>query len=297
MKKIMALLSVCGAGLWAQSSDPAKQTADPKPIIMQTLSSGPLASPIGIQSAMAGPDSTISGAPYSAEAVTEHVQTLADGNRIVQTTSSTVARDSQGRVRRDESLALTLPGGTLDGVKLEMINDPVAGVHWTLDPQAKTAVKMLFPKKSSMLFNNVLPPPGPERTWFYSSGKPGSQITVETLAKRKAEDDTKASRVDLGTQTIEGVPAQGTRVTRTLQAGAVGNEQPINIVTETWYSPDLKILVMSKADDPRMGTTTYRLTNIQRSEPAASLFEIPGDYTIKDQPGNMMFFKESKKEQ
>jgi hypothetical protein len=77
----------------------------------------------------------------------------------------------------------------------------------------------------------------------------------------------------------------------------VGNEQPLIITTETWYSPSLKVLVMSKAEDPRMGITTYRLTNIQRAEPSASLFEIPTDYTIKDQPANTFFFKETKKDQ
>jgi hypothetical protein len=165
-----------------------------------------------------------------------------------------------------------------------MIDDPVAGIHWTLDPQAKTAMKMTLPKKSPAFFNTALPPPGPDKTWFYSSGAPGSPVTVQMLSKRKAEDDTNVSRVDLGTQSIEGVSAQGTRVTRTLPAGAVGNEQPIVITTETWYSPDLKVLVMSKAEDPRMGTTTYRLTNIVRGEPSPALVEPPADYTVKDQP-------------
>lgn len=295
MKKTFALLSICSAGLWAQSPDPAKQAAEQNHTLGHT-GPGPDFGPIAIQSAMAGPDTAVAGAPYSAEAITERVQTLADGNRIVQTTSSTVARDSQGRVRRDESLALALPGTKGDAPKFETIDDPVAGLHWTLDPQAKTAIKMPAARRSSALFASVLPPPGPERTWFYSSGTPGSQITIQTLTKHKAEEDTEASRVDLGTQTIEGVPAQGTRVTRTLPAGTVGNEQPLNIVTETWYSPELKVLVMSKAEDPRMGTTTYHLSHIQRSEPSSNLFEIPSDYAIKEPPGDMIFFKESKRE-
>jgi hypothetical protein len=96
--------------------------------------------------------------------------------------------------------------------------------------------------------------------------------------------DSNVTKTDLGTQTIEGVPAQGTRVTRTIPAGQFGNEQPMVITTETWYSPDLKVLVMSKSNDPRMGDTTYTLTNIQRSEPAASLFQVPDDYTVRDAP-------------
>jgi hypothetical protein len=293
MKKIIVGLGVC-TGIWAQSSDPAKQIAEQRQMVGQFAGSPPQIGPIGIQAAMAGPVTPIAGAPYSAEAVTERVQTLADGNRIVQTSSSTVARDRQGRIRRDESLAIALPGSKGDAPKLEMIDDPVTGVQWRLDPQTKTAVKMVFPKMPPSFLNNPLPPPGAELTWSYSSGAPGSQITIETLAKRNAEADTNVNRVDLGTQTVEGVPAQGTRITRTIPAGEVGNEQPLIITTETWYSPSLKVLVMSKAEDPRMGVTTYRLTNIQRAEPPASLFEIPAEYTIKDQPANTFFFKTKK---
>jgi hypothetical protein len=296
MKTIMVGLSVC-AGLCAQNSDPAKQMAEQKQTaVMQFVGGGPQMGPIGVQTAMAGSTSPVAGAPYSAEAVTERVQTLADGNRIVQTTSGTVVRDSRGRVRRDESLALALPGSKGDAPKFEMIDDPVAGVHWRLDPQTKTAIKMTFPKLPPSLPNKSFPPPpGAEGTWFFSSGAPGSQITIETLAKRKAEADTNVNELDLGTQTVEGVPAQGKRITRTIPAGEVGNEQPLVITTETWYSPALKVLVVSKAEDPRMGVTTYRLTNIQRAEPPASLFEIPADYAVKDQPTNRFFYRETKK--
>jgi len=297
MKRNIALLSAaCCATLWAQNPDPAKASAEQKSILIQSVGPNKAFGPVGIQAAMAGPEPTVAGAPYSAEAVTERVQTLVDGNRIVQTTSSTVARDSQGRVRRDESLAMAMPGSPKgSGPKIETINDPIAGLHWLLDPQAKTAIKMPMPKKDSALFNTALPPLGPEQTFFFTSGAPGTQVSVQTLAKHQAEADTDVTHVDLGTQTVEGVAAQGTRITRTLPAGTVGNEQPLVITTETWYSPALKVLVMSKAEDPRMGTTTYRLTNIQRGEPSAALFEIPPDYAIKDQPNNMIIHKEPSK--
>jgi len=84
----------------------------------------------------------------------------------------------------------------------------------------------------------------------------------------------------LGTQTIAGVSAQGTRVTHTIPAGQMGNEKPITIVFEHWYSNDLQMVVMSKRSDPRIGETSYTVTNIQRSEPAASLFTVPSDYTV-----------------
>jgi hypothetical protein len=78
------------------------------------------------------------------------------------------------------------------------------------------------------------------------------------------------------------VLATGTRTTTEIPAGAIGNERPIRIVSEQWFSEDLKVLVLTKHTDPRVGETTYRLTNIVQSEPAALLFEVPPDYTVKN---------------
>jgi hypothetical protein len=86
----------------------------------------------------------------------------------------------------------------------------------------------------------------------------------------------------LGTQFMEGVAVEGTRTTLTIPAGQIGNELPINMVSERWFSPDLKVLVMSRQSDPRFGETTYRLTNINRSEPSPQLFEIPANFTVVD---------------
>ncbi|MGH9802751.1 MAG: energy transducer TonB, partial [Blastocatellia bacterium] len=86
----------------------------------------------------------------------------------------------------------------------------------------------------------------------------------------------------LGKQTIEGVEAEGKRTVTTIPAGAIGNERSIEIVSETWYSPELQTTIMSKRNDPTSGETTYRLTNIRRGEPDASLFQVPSDYTVKE---------------
>ncbi len=88
-------------------------------------------------------------------------------------------------------------------------------------------------------------------------------------------------REELGTQTVEGVAATGTRTTTTIAAGAIGNLQPIKVVSEQWFSNDLQVLVLTKHSDPRSGETTYRLVNIVRAEPDRSLFTVPPDYTIK----------------
>lgn len=205
----------------------------------------------------------VKGTPFSATAVTETTQQLADGNRIHRTTSVSLSRDSQGRFRREVTLPaigpLAASGKTPHFVS---ILDPVTGFRYVLDPDEKTARKVSVSERRR----------GPHGDFF-----------EKRLRARKAGDNVKTE--SLGTQVIEGVPAEGTRLTRTIPAGQIGNDKPIEIISERWYSPDLQMLVMSRRSDPRFGETTYKLTNIQRTEPAASLFEVPSDYTVKEGRG------------
>ncbi|MGB7203578.1 MAG: hypothetical protein WBD16_15125 [Pyrinomonadaceae bacterium] len=93
---------------------------------------------------------------------------------------------------------------------------------------------------------------------------------------------------ELGTRDFEGVPATGTRKITTIPAGAIGNERPIEIVYERWYSKELGMTVYSKNIDPRFGEQTYRLLNISRSEPDPSLFTVPQGYkTITTKGGDV----------
>jgi hypothetical protein len=204
---------------------------------------------------------TVVGAPYTAIAVTETTQTLADGNHISNKTSANVARDSQGRTRREEVLGKVGPW-PVDGPQLTFIHDPVSKSDTVLDSNDHTA-RVLKPGKF---------PPGARviRKMHYAEKATGKQGDVKTES--------------LGTQTIEGIAAEGKRVTRTIPAGEIGNERPLEIVSEVWYSPDLQVVVMSKHSDPRMGETTYRLTDIKRVEPDHSLFAVPNGYTVKQGP-------------
>jgi len=243
---------------FAQNTLPPKDAVTQK--IMIKLADENAFGPIGITAALAGPMATVPGAPYSAQAVTQRVQILADGNRITQTTTNNVARDSQGRVRREESLP-GLGNGAAEPPRLVLIEDPVAGVHITLDSNSKTATKrnsLQMKKSDEAAMRNGLPPMNGTKTWFNSAGPGEQEIHIVTTTKGPA-GDAKTSKTDLGTQTIEGVVAKGSKITRTIPAGDMGNDLPLVISTETWYSPDLKALVMSKSSDPRMGETTYKL--------------------------------------
>jgi hypothetical protein len=295
--RILVIAAACGISALGQTTVTSKDALPGKPVMVE-MGNFAAFGPVGITAAIAGPMATVAGAPYSAQTETQQVQILVDGNRIEQSTTGSVARDSKGRVRRDETLPALSPGAG-DAPHLVRIEDPVAGVHWTLDAQRKIAIKMPFgqvrAQAKSAAAGAVVPPPppGPAKVWFSSSAPPNGPLQL--VPKLQTSLDSDAVKTDLGTQTIEGVVAQGTQLTRTIPAGTIGNEQPITITTETWYSPDLKVLVMSRTNDPRMGETTYRLMNVQRSEPAASLFQVPDDYTVKDQPGNFFFTQTTKK--
>jgi len=238
---------------------------------------------------MSGPISfdtePVTGAPYSAEAVTDVVQTLSDGNRIVRQNKAQISRDSQGRTRREEGFAMLGPlvnGPGANEVRNVQISDPTTGTMAMLDLQSKTAHKMPAPPRP-VLRNKIavekfeIALPAPE-------GRGGVMFNrVEAVAGIRAEKPVVES---LGTQFMEGIAVEGTRTTLTIPAGQIGNELPINVVSERWFSPDLKVLVMSRQSDPRFGETTYRLTNLTRAEPAPQLFEIPADFKIVDPASN-----------
>ena len=338
----------------------------------------------------------VKGAPYAAEAVSESVQTLADGNRIVRRSSALIYRDAEGRTRREQTMDNVGPFATAgDAPRLVFINDPVGEANYVLDARTHTARKATMyaynfrtggdrPEPPPPMGPPMGPPPmgergeGPPkppppgalrheattrvqpvyppvaraagaqgivsvqvtideqgnvvsaravsghpllhqasvdaaRQWVFKpaiiNGKPAKvsgmisfsfvleeKEIVNGEARPKASIDGDARPApppppppkfpvheeSLGQQTLEGVQATGTRATVTIPAGAIGNEREIKVVTERWYSPELQTVVLTKHSDPRFGETTYRLTNINRSEPAHSLFEVPADYTIKE---------------
>lgn len=294
MCKRFMISILCAGSAFGQ----ATTATSAKPLVL-SMGDPAVFGPVGITTALAAPMGIVTGAPYSAQVTTQRVQTLADGNRIEQITSGSVARDSHGRVRREEALPGLLSGDG-EAAHFVMIDDPVAQVHWTLDATTKTAIKMQLPGGKNA-FGSIPPPPplsATTKTFFYSAAAPPPITTgpIQILARNaSAASDPNVLETDLGTQTMEGVAAQGKRTTRTIPAGQMGNEQPIVITAETWYSPVLKVLVTSTSNDPRMGLTTYKLTNIQRSEPAANLFQVPEDYTVNEQPGPSFLYQDVKK--
>ena len=239
-----------------------------------------------------GPAHIVIGAPFSGESTTEIVQTLADGNRITRKMSAALARDSQGRTRRDQTLGAMGPfvtSGTAPN--LSFITDPVAKVQYVLDHNAKTARQMPLPggpPPAGQLPPLPPPPPGGGQGMMIIHGAmpPGAPMgpPMGGIGAPQVVPLSAPVNESLGKQTIEGVETDGTRSTITIAAGTIGNDLPIQIVSERWLSPALQEVILSTHSDPRMGKTTYRLTNINRTEPAHSLFEVPAGYTIVQPP-------------
>src|SRR5215510_4208571 len=313
----------------------------------------------------------VKGAPFSADIVSETIQNLPDGNRIVQRYEGRIYRDSQGRTRNERTYMM---GGASDQKQTITIFDPVGAANYSLDPETRIARKansyvrfesspllppsrgvspspsanVDAPKKITVsggvlqgsAIRKVQPPYPPIAKAARASGAVQVQILISetgevidatvisghpalrdaalqaarqwvfkptelsgvavkvqgiltfnfslndeapsSLASVRNIPKYNTSTEQLAKQMVEGVECEGTRSVTTMPAGAIGNERPIETVNETWFSQELKIMIMSKRSDPRFGETTYRITNISRSEPDASLFQISSEYTIID---------------
>ena len=248
-------------------------------------------------------EAAVKGAPYSGDTITETVQTLGDGNRITRTNRSSFARDSEGRTRRESSIeGLGVVGKTDSPLVSIFIYDPVAKINYTLDPKSKIAFKsssgtavgaIRMPSTKPMglmedvIIERAVPPAAGsdpvahkiEAEAVHTQTIRSVRLNEATGTAARAQQNLK--KEDLGARNVEGLAAKGTRLTMTIPAGELGNERPIEVVTETWYSDELKASVLVKHTDPRMGETTTRLSNVRLGEPPSSLFEPPADYKVE----------------
>jgi len=311
-------------------------------------------------------DRLVTGAPFSADVVSETIQTLQDGTRIIQRFEGRIYRDSQGRTRSERTYQM---GGTSEQKQTINIYDPVDGASYRLDSDTRTGRKSVYPKlappqpKTTVSSNasadakdsrkgnapkvtpaqaiNKIQPPYPAiakaanasgpvhveilvsetgevleahavgghpllrdaavqaaRGWTFKPAEVSGRavktrgiltfnfgLTDEApapagLTKTIVKPATKTE--SLGKQMVEGVECEGESAVTTMPAGTIGNDRPIETVNETWYSPELRIMILSKRSDPRFGESTYSVTNINRSEPYAELFLPPSDYKLTD---------------
>jgi hypothetical protein len=261
------------------------------------------------------PGPVVKGKPYSARSITESTQTLADGNRITQRNEAVIHRDTEGRTRREETLGGVGAWQTGEPVTMINIHDPVDGKSYVLDPAQRTArelpqfrmaiaqagqATMVAPAGTGAAWSVAVPAPAPVPG---TAGGVAVDVDRNVAVIRRSEGGREDVRVfhsgagealvaafppgttgmyepaeDLGEQVLEGLLVKGTRMTDTIPAGTIGNERPIEIVTERWYSEDIEAMVLQRFSDPRFGETVYRLVNVVRGEPSPDLFQVPQGY-------------------
>lgn len=216
-----------------------------------------------------GEGKTVTGVPLTAQISVTRENTLADGNHILKQTQSTLYRDSLGRVRREMTVDLGMPATGSVKHMMVVIKDPVSGKRYMLDPNSKTAREL---------------PMGPKGRGPHPNRGAGPGENPETKRMASVQEQ------QLGTRTIDGVQAEGRRVTRTIAAGEIGNEKPIEVVSENWFSAELGIPLLITHTDPMMGNVTTKVTSVTRGEPDASLFQVPSDYKIvSGRPGEPFY--------
>jgi hypothetical protein len=261
----------------------------------------------------------IRNAPYSGQSVSERRQTLADGNQIATRRTSMAYRDSAGRTRLEhmnekgevESIQIHDPVAgfnyLLNPQEHSAVKTPMRG---TAKPLTREQIEQM--RKDGTL-PGVERRQGPdgreeivvkrvERLDAETRKRIQEQVRIHTQAAAdralrtervqiisslaNAFGDAKwaaqASTRDLGTREFNGVKANGKLRSYEIPAGAIGNRNPIVVSTETWIVPDLQVTVYTKHSDPRNGEVEFHIDNLKREEPAASLFAVPSDYTVKD---------------
>ena len=329
MKRYILGVLALAATAAAQQQQVTQQVIELQDKIQVEAAGGP-PGPAPTIARFGGPVSAVKGAPYSAEATTEIIQVLADGNRILNKTSNKSYRDSEGRTRVEITPGPT--GAWMPDTKpfsMTMIDDPVSGDHITLNNNNKQATRFSFKGMTNVTTTSVagaagrtqsftttvtassaaatplhvavqVPTPpdmaGANANMFFMSAGPGMKTLAFPSSDVKAGVKADVKKESLGKQVIEGVECTGSKETTAIPAGAVGNERAIETVTEHWYSPDLQLEVLTKTTDPRFGETTYRLANIVRVEQPRSLFEVPADYKLEEPNVNYKVMRDDKQQ-
>ena len=244
-----------------------------------------VSSAAGVTSAtLAGP---VKNSPFSSDEVTQYDRALDNGGHIHRETRGKIFRDSQGRMRTESESPSSQPGA--EKFEHVTINDPVQQVIINLSPKLKTGTIFHFTQgvgPTAVGMGNLNGAPvntAPRSTTIEPKPASGAMTTSRMSGTLGTSPSPVQSHTEaLGSKYIEGVNATGTRTTRIIDAGSQGNDKPIVSVTETWFSPELKMTLLSETDDGQGGHGSMKLENITRTEPAAQLFQVPSDYTMKD---------------
>ena len=194
-------------------------------------------------------------APFSSVVTAEWAKTLEDGSTVTRGNHRVVMRDGAGRIYQ-ERRTLVPKNGQAEPLLVRIeISDPVQHIKYFC--RADGHVCML---------RDYTGPPADVVEPVGSTGE-GKMILT---------------REELGKGNVSGVEVTGTRETRVIGAGVIGNDQPISITKEFWYSPQLGLNMLVKRSDPRVGTQTFTVTEVSLSEPDPKYFQVPARFKVVD---------------
>ncbi len=263
-------------------------------------------------------DEAVIDAPLSARITTRTVQELHDGNRLVNESVVMLSRDSAGRLRRESAIpgfsparstitisdpvageVLTLDPGNRRAFRLAGASRYTSTFTIRLDGEAQdqptdelVQAPAAAPGDQAVAVISGQPAGTAGAVSMTSSGVSTTTLPTTFFVGRFNQPSTlSAAAVDglpgpevtlesLGEAEVSGVLATGERQTTTYPVGLLGNELPIVVTKETWYAPDLGMVVRSEERDPRFGTISYTVDVLSTEEPDSSLFEVPADYGI-----------------
>jgi len=260
MKKVILVLAVLAPAVTS-----AQVAQQPTPSY-RSINSGSGVGSRGAGDMPSGQAGPVLDKPLTATEVYRSTQVLADGTRVDHTDTSLFYRDDRGRMRTEGQGAIA-------------IFDPVAGLSYLLRASSKTYSQGAIANPNAV-------------TWVSAAG---TEASVRSSAARQAPGDPAAAMAQrrfglpasepvtetLAPRTVNGIMANGSRVTITIPKGALGNDRDMKVVSERWYSDELKVLVKSVNSDPRYGVTTYDLTQVVQSPPDPSLFHVPADFRLQ----------------
>jgi hypothetical protein len=195
------------------------------------------------------------GKPFSGVDSIDWTRVLEDGSEVATHTDAKLARDAEGRIYRENVSRVPANSGQPSRVNEILIMDPVAHTRTICEVAARHCNITSYNMPASI-------PPKPTGTF--------------------GNDKRSISRANIGNDKIDGLDVIGTREIVTIAAGVEGNSQPLSVVEEAWYSPDLEVNLSISRKDPREGTVVVHVVDLNRSDPDPALFQIPANYTVSD---------------
>jgi hypothetical protein len=193
---------------------------------------------------------SIPDAPFSATTMMDNMHTLEDGTKVTTKTMTTIARDSAGRTHNENRYSLSPSDNGEGRIRDITIFDPNTRSKITLIPATRSATVLV-------------------------QAAPNLHPAVRAMRQEP-------QREDLGSSEIGGISVHGFRQSQTIPEGQEGNDRPITITDEYWYSDELHMNITVKHTDPRHGTQLVTLTQLKRQEPDPKMFEVPPGYTVQE---------------